>query len=117
MDANFRLKRFDVSNLDTDPPLNNGAAYMVETDQYESFVRDFSDITVQPKVARSLSIISSLISIFYLKSSGCHDFKAIRDANTISGKRVATNGIGTVDCIRHGLKRPVSMTDIAKGEK
>lgn len=119
MDANFRLKRFDVSSSEKDPPLNSGGAYMVETSQYESFIRSFSEIVIQPKVSQSHSLFDTPLGAYFLQpqSGGCHDFKAIRDANVVAGKRVATNGIATVDCIRHGLKRPVSMTDVTQGEK
>jgi hypothetical protein len=42
---------------------------------------------------------------------------AIKDANTRRSDKLATTGIGTIDCIRHNMKLPCAVGDLQKGEK
>ena len=50
IDANFRLKRFNVSSILRDPPLNNGWAYTVEQGAYSKFLLEFKNAESEPKV-------------------------------------------------------------------
>lgn len=41
MDANFRLKRKNVSTNEADPGLNRGCAYFVEETKYKEYLGQF----------------------------------------------------------------------------
>lgn len=43
MDADFRMKRKDVSSDDADPGLNNGCAYFVEEKAYKRWLGQSKD--------------------------------------------------------------------------
>ncbi|KAK7443180.1 hypothetical protein VKT23_015778 [Stygiomarasmius scandens] len=98
IDANFRLKRLDVSNEERDPGLNNGYAYIIETKMFNSYLQEFGEVIVDDK-------------------STCNDHNALKQASMKGGKGTASTGIGTVDCARHDMKRPVSLGDLQKGER
>ncbi|TFK59258.1 hypothetical protein BDN72DRAFT_873066 [Pluteus cervinus] len=97
MDANFRLKRLDVSNDANDPGLNNGTAFVVDETKYKEFLKEFGEQVP-------------------VDTSTCNNHDAIKSANIRGGKGIAASGVGAVDC-RHDLKRPTSIGDLQKGER
>lgn len=98
MDANFRLKRLAVSTDERDPGLNQGIAYVVEEVRYKSFLDRYT------------AIVSS-------EPSTCSNHDAIKSASIRGGKGFAASGVGTIECIRHDMKRPQSVGDLQKGER
>ncbi|KAH9479046.1 hypothetical protein JR316_0007621 [Psilocybe cubensis] len=98
IDANFQLKRMNVSNDNRDPPLNHGYAYMVEGRKFREY----------------LNIYDSKIPD---EKSNCNNHDAIKSASIRGGKGAAASGLGTVECSRHDMKRPVSVGDLQKGER
>ncbi|KAM6504124.1 hypothetical protein JOM56_001067 [Amanita muscaria] len=81
-----------------DPGLNHGYAYIVDEDKFKDYLAKF-DNQVQNDVSR------------------CNNHDAIKSASMRGGKGTAATGIGTVECIRHDMKRPVSLGDLQKGER
>ncbi|KAJ7145473.1 hypothetical protein C8R46DRAFT_966281 [Mycena filopes] len=96
MDANFRLKRKDVSTEEKDPGLGNGwgffcdvAAYMVHVKKHWNQKQDRSHCVAHDAVD-----------------------KPDREA-----RGTASSGIGAVDCARHNMKRPLAVGDLQLGER
>lgn len=50
-------------------------------------------------------------------TSTCSNYDAIKLASMRGGKGTASSGVGTVECIRHDMKRPASVGDLQKGER
>ncbi|KAJ8700507.1 hypothetical protein PTI98_003522 [Pleurotus ostreatus] len=96
IDANFRLKRKNVSSDVLDPGLSQGWSYFVEDKTYQAHVT--SDETPVEK-------------------SSCVSHKAVNDADKCPAKGLAVNGVGTVECTRHDFKRPLSVGDLRYGER
>ncbi|KAG1772260.1 hypothetical protein EV702DRAFT_1181338 [Suillus placidus] len=88
IDANFRLKRRNVSSDDTDPSLAKGWAYFVEEKGYKAFL------------AQHLGDEQ--------EKSTCSSHNAINMADTKLSQGLAATGMGTVDC---------ALGDFQKGEK
>ncbi|KAG6849215.1 hypothetical protein H0H93_010409 [Arthromyces matolae] len=97
IDANFRLKRKDVSSDECDPDLGRGFAYFVLEEPFKAYLDKFED-EVEPK-------------------SNCSRHNAIEQANSRYGQGLAATGVATVECIRHDMKRPRSVGDLQIGEK
>ncbi|EIW84473.1 hypothetical protein CONPUDRAFT_71239 [Coniophora puteana RWD-64-598 SS2] len=51
------------------------------------------------------------------EKSTCVSHNAVNMADTKSSKGLASTGIGTVDCVRHNMKRPRSVGHLQKGER
>jgi hypothetical protein len=98
IDANFRLKRLNVSSSERDPGLNQGFAYMVEEQKFKSYLQEFDTRIFDEK-------------------SGCNNHDAIKSANIRGGKGAAASGLGTAECSRHDMKRPLGVGDLQKGER
>ncbi|KAK7436098.1 hypothetical protein VKT23_019300 [Stygiomarasmius scandens] len=98
IDANFVLKRLDVSSEENDPSLNNGMAYFVENKEYMSFLEKYGPLVSHDK-------------------SHCNDHNAAKLATFKGGKGVAATGVATIDCARHDMKRPLLVGDLQKGER
>ena len=97
LDANFCLKRMNVSNQHRDPGLNHGYAYVVEDSCFWQYLCDYSDRVPDDK-------------------STCNNHDAIKLANMRGSHGTDASGVGSTDCIRHDMKRPVSIGDLQKGE-
>ncbi|KAF7980678.1 hypothetical protein HWV62_37111 [Athelia sp. TMB] len=95
IDANFRLKRKDVSSDAADPSLNRGRAYFVEEHRYKAHLAGYGD---QEET-----------------KSDCVNHDAVKSANKFTAGLAAT-GAGTVDCARHNMKRPHAVGDLQAGE-
>ncbi|KAG6885483.1 hypothetical protein C0992_005120, partial [Termitomyces sp. T32_za158] len=97
IDANFRLKRKDVSCDAFDPDLGNGFAYFVQEKPYKEHLKTHKD-EVEPK-------------------SNCSRHNAINLANSKFGHGLAATGVGTIECARHDMKRPCSVGDLQVDER
>ncbi|KAJ6518043.1 hypothetical protein C8R47DRAFT_1205124 [Mycena vitilis] len=96
IDANFRLKRKDVSSEEKDPGLSNGWAFFCEVKKYMAHVkRNWNN-----KQPRSHCVAHDAVD------------KPDREA-----RGTASSRIGAVDCARHNMKRPNAMADLQLGER
>ncbi|KAH9828984.1 uncharacterized protein C8Q71DRAFT_718824 [Rhodofomes roseus] len=98
IDANFRLKRKEVSTDVADPGLNHGYAYFVEEKAYKSHLQ------IHGKVEQK-------------DVNTCNNHDAVKLANMRGIQGIAASGVGTVECVRHDMKRPCSVGDLQKGER
>ncbi|KAJ6570826.1 hypothetical protein DFH09DRAFT_1362492 [Mycena vulgaris] len=96
MDANFRLKRKDVSTEEKDPGLGKGWAFFCEVKKYMTHVKAFW----HEKQERSHCVAHDAVD------------KPDREA-----RGTASSGIGAVDCARHNMKRPNAVGDLQLGER
>lgn len=98
IDANFRLKRLNVSSPECDPGLNHGFAYVVNEARFKQHLQLYGD-----KIPDD--------------TSTCNNHDALKSASMRGGKGTAASGLGAVDCIRHDMKRPSAVGDLQKGER
>ncbi|KAJ7808713.1 hypothetical protein B0H14DRAFT_3761075 [Mycena olivaceomarginata] len=96
LDANFRLKRKDVSSEEKDPGLGNGWAFYCEVLAYMQHVKR----NWNQKQDRSHCVAHDAVD------------KPDRDACG-----TASLGIGAVDCARHNMKWPLAVGDLQLGER
>ncbi|KAF7966740.1 hypothetical protein HWV62_37241 [Athelia sp. TMB] len=96
IDANFRLKRKDISSDTSDPSLNRGRTYFVEEVRYKAHLANYGD---QEET-----------------SGDCVNHDAVKSANKVTVGLAAT-GAGTVDCARHNMKRPHAVGDLQASER
>ncbi|KAJ3550384.1 hypothetical protein NMY22_g526 [Coprinellus aureogranulatus] len=97
LDANYRLRRKDVSNDDADPGLSKGFAYFVNDKPFREKLVDH-EADREPK-------------------STCSRHDAVNLADIRPGQGYAATGVATVECIRHNMKRPSAVCDLQKGER
>ncbi|KAK0236278.1 hypothetical protein EDD85DRAFT_954140 [Armillaria nabsnona] len=98
IDANFRLVCLVVSNSNRDPSLINGAAFIVQQENFRAHVAEYGKrIPFDP--------------------SDCRDHEAVKLATTKWGAGLAMSGVGTVDCARHDCKNPSAVTILDHGEE
>lgn len=98
IDANFRLRRKDVSNDERDPGLNQGLAYLVDDKKFRRYLDEYLDKIKQEKTT-------------------CSTHDAIKSASIRGGRGIAASGLGAVVCSRHDMRLPVAAGDLHKGEK
>ena len=98
IEANFRLKRYDISSDGIDPGLNRGCAYFVEDTAYKAHI-----------IAHDKNEPA--------EKSSCNNHEAVKLANMRGSTHTAASRIGTVECVRHDMKRPCSVGDLQKGEQ
>ncbi|KAK0436813.1 uncharacterized protein EV420DRAFT_1672100 [Desarmillaria tabescens] len=99
VDANFRLRRLNVSSEESDPSLNKGYAYFVEEEAFRSHLEKYGKIIAAEE------------------KSTCNNHDAVKLANSRGGQGAAATGVGAVVCGRHDMKRPLSVRDLQKGER
>lgn len=99
IDANFRLKRMNVSSDERDPGLNKGYAYVVEEIKYKKYLAEYDT------------------KIPLNEKSTCHNHDAIKSASMRGGKGTAATGLATAECSRHDMKCPTAVGDLQKGER
>ena len=97
LDANFKLKRKNVSSEKADPSLSHVWSYFVEEKNYKSFLSMHGSIPQE--------------------RSTCSNYDAMAKANSKDVCFLDSTGAGTVDCIRHDMKRPNGVGDLQKGER
>ncbi|KAJ7037089.1 hypothetical protein C8F04DRAFT_1180815 [Mycena alexandri] len=88
MDANFRLKRKDVSSEEADPGLGSGWSFFLRPHNWD-----------QPQ-----------------ERSTCVAHDAV-DQPDREARGTASSGIGAVNCARHNMKRPNAVGDLQFGER
>ncbi|KAJ7938922.1 hypothetical protein B0H13DRAFT_1851094 [Mycena leptocephala] len=98
LDANFRLKRKDVSSEEKDPGLGTGLAFFGDVKEYMEHLDKHWD--QKQETQRSTCV--------------AHDAVDKPDRESLG---TASSGIGTVDCTRHNMKRPNAVGDLQKGER
>ncbi|KAJ7622438.1 hypothetical protein FB45DRAFT_1091417 [Roridomyces roridus] len=96
MDANFRLKRKDVSTERKDPGLGDGWSFYCEVEKYMSHVAKHWDMPQE--------------------RSTCVSHDAV-DKPDREARGTASSGIGAVDCARHNMRRPLAVGDLQFGER
>ncbi|KAJ7079804.1 hypothetical protein B0H15DRAFT_953890 [Mycena belliarum] len=96
LDANFRMQRKDVSSETKDADLGNGLAFYGEVNKYMAHLEKNWD-QPQPK--------STCVA---------HDAVNTPDKEV---RGTASSGVGTVDCARHNMKRPMGVGDLQQGER
>ncbi|KAJ7081795.1 hypothetical protein B0H15DRAFT_786116, partial [Mycena belliarum] len=96
IDANFRMKRKQVSSEEADPGLNHGAAFFSEVKAYMTHVGKHWEMEQEKSTCVS------------------HDAVDLPDREA---RGTASSGIGTVDCARHNMKRPNAIGDLQRGER
>ena len=97
IDANFRLKRKDVSNDKADPGLSQGFSYFVDSEEFNNFLKKHQN-EVEPK-------------------STCSRHDAVNLADTRPGQGFASTGVATVECTRHNMKCGSAVGDLQRGER
>lgn len=98
IDANFRLRRKDVSSEEKDPGLSKGFAYLVDDTAFREYLKEYLDLIIEEK-------------------STCSTHDAIKSASIRGGRGIAASGLGAVVCSRHDMRLPVAAGDLHKGEK
>ncbi|KAJ7909356.1 hypothetical protein B0H13DRAFT_1616599, partial [Mycena leptocephala] len=96
IDANFRMKRKQVSSEEADPGLNLGSAFFSEVKAYMQHVGEHWEEEQE--------------------KSRCVSHDAVNQPDK-EARGTASSGIGTVDCARHNMKRPNGVGDLQKGER
>ncbi|KAJ7330528.1 hypothetical protein DFH08DRAFT_708944, partial [Mycena albidolilacea] len=96
LDANFRMKRKDVSSEAEDPSLGDGIAFFSQVEAYMAHLEKHWDLEQE--------------------KSTCVAHDAVDEPDR-EAHGTAASGIGTVDCARHNMKRPNAVGDLQKGEK
>ncbi|KAJ7716172.1 hypothetical protein B0H14DRAFT_2412947 [Mycena olivaceomarginata] len=96
LDANFRMKRKDVSSEVDDPSLGDGIAFFSQVDGYMAHLDKQWDVEQEKSTCVA------------------HDAVDEPDRESVG---TASSGIGTVDCTRHNMKRPNGVGDLQKGER
>ncbi len=99
VDANFQLRRLNVSSDRSDPGLNLGYAYFVEEGAFRGHLDSFAKVIPEEE------------------KSTCNNHDAVKLANSRAGHGAAATGVGAIVCGRHDMKRPLSVGDLQKGER
>ncbi len=81
-DANFRMKRLNVSSLLRDPCLNKGFSYFVEEEAFACHLAHHEESMPE-------------------EGNTCNNHDAIKLVTMHGGKEMATSGIGGVVCAHH----------------
>jgi len=100
----MRMVRKKVSSEDADPTLSPGWAYFVESTKYKQHLANYQEQkeTVSHYLFKFFVRLGGLTVLN--KKSTCVKHHAVTDANG-RFENLAASGLGTVDCIRHDLKR------------
>ncbi|KAJ7581672.1 hypothetical protein C8J56DRAFT_1006010 [Mycena floridula] len=96
-DADFKIKRRDVSSEEKDPGLCQGHAYFVEQRAYEEYLERNKGVKQPP--------------------SKCVSHDAVNKADSREVRGLKVTGLATSDCTRHEMKRPNGMAALQKGER
>ncbi|KAJ7787000.1 hypothetical protein B0H14DRAFT_3506102 [Mycena olivaceomarginata] len=95
LDANFRMKRKDVSS-EADDPSGDGIVFFSQVDEYMVHLDKHWDVEQE----KSMCV--------------AHDAVDEPDRESFG---TTSSGIGTVDCAWHNMKRPNGVGDLQKGER
>ena len=116
MDANFRLKRKNVSTNELDPGLNRGCAYFVEETQYKEYLQHFVNEKEPVSWHYNVFLYTVILTLYLYQKSTCSRHDAVNLSEKVGHGHAAT-GIGACVCSRHDMKRPVSVGDLQRGER
>ena len=117
LDANFRLKRKNVSSNEADPGLSKGWAYIVEETKYKAHL-ELHKNEVEPVWIQPFKVFNPAGGgLNSLQKSTCSRHDAVNLADSKPNRGYAASGGGTVDCSCHDMKRPNSFGDLQKGER
>ncbi|KAF8870162.1 hypothetical protein BD779DRAFT_1455954, partial [Infundibulicybe gibba] len=97
IDANFRLRRKDVSSDAADPSLSKGLSYFVEELEYKKYLTS-SSTAPEPKLT-------------------CLRHDTVNLASSKCNGGVAATGVGAVVCAQHDFRLPNSVGDLQFGER
>ncbi|KAJ6548378.1 hypothetical protein B0H19DRAFT_188597 [Mycena capillaripes] len=96
LDANFRMRRKNVSSEVQDPSLGDGWSFYTEIAPYYEYLAT----NWRNKQPRSTCVAHDAV-----------------DKPDRESRGTASSGIATVDCARHNMKRPNSVGDLQLGER
>ena len=113
LDANFRLKRKDISNEKRDAGLSRGWGYIVNNEPYKDHLAGYKDEAEPVSVIHSPSAWSDC----NIQKSNCSLHDAVNLSTSKPNRNHAGTGIATVECARHNMKRPNAVADLQKGER
>jgi hypothetical protein len=110
------MVRLKVSSESADPSLSHGWSYFVENQAYTEHLAKYG---VQVDTVHKFIPFSKIIELIcdFEQRSTCVKHHAVKDANKSRSENLSVSGIGTIDCIRHNMKRPCAVGDLQKGEK
>ncbi|KAG2079402.1 uncharacterized protein F5147DRAFT_785092 [Suillus discolor] len=94
IDANFRLKRRNISSDQADPSLSKGWVYFVDKKDYKAFLAEHLT-DVQEK-------------------SMCSSHNTVNMADTKQLQGLTATGVGTVDCAHNNFKWPNGVWDLLR---
>lgn len=118
LDANFRLKRKNVSNDIRDSSLSSGWSYFVPNEQYKVHLEKYKGESEPVSLAELLLLPhqnQSFGSLF--QKSNCSRHDAVNLSTSKPNRNHAATGVSTVECARHNMKRPNAVGDLQKGER
>jgi hypothetical protein len=115
LDANFRLKRKNVSSQKADPGLNKGWAYFVEETAYKTHLNGYKN--QRDPVCTSCLSCQQIETDKSQKKSTCSRHDAVNLSNSKPNRGHAASGVGKVVCARHGMNLPSSVGDLQVGER
>lgn len=113
IDANFRLKRKNVSSEEKDPGLCTGWAFFGDVKKYMAHLDKHWD--QKQEVIDPEDDLEEKLTLGDQRST-CVSHDAV-DKPDRESLGTASSGIGTVDCARHNMKRPNGVGDLQKGER
>ncbi|GJE98381.1 CxC2 domain-containing protein [Phanerochaete sordida] len=96
LDACFRIKRYDISDAEKDPVLDDGMAYFVKRDPYKEQLKKYKNQNAM---------------------STCTGLAALDHADTKFSKGYDATGIGACIDGRHEFMLPNGVGDLQKGER
>ncbi|KAK0500977.1 hypothetical protein EDD18DRAFT_1101946 [Armillaria luteobubalina] len=98
VDANFRLKRFNISSDRRDPRLNKGYSYFIDSEIVNAHMEKFKDKIAEEK-------------------STCNDHDAVKLTTMHGGKGMSVSGVGAVVCSHHECQWGSSVINLRKGKQ
>lgn len=84
---------------EADPGLSHGYAYIVSEQVYKAHLAAYDQ------------------ELIAMSSNHCNNHDAVKLATLKNSAGLAATGVVSVDCARHGMKRPCSTGDLQKGER
>ncbi|KAJ7877924.1 hypothetical protein B0H14DRAFT_3083043 [Mycena olivaceomarginata] len=96
IDANFRMKRRDVSSEEEDPSLGDGVVFFACMEEYMQHLEKHWNLEQE--------------------KSTCVAHDAVDEPDR-EARGTASSRVGTVDCARHNMKHPNGVGDLQKGER
>jgi hypothetical protein len=114
LDANFRLKRKDVSTEEKDPGLGNGRVFFCEVVAYMAHVKKHWNL--KQEVHSLFRSNPMILTSRCTQRSHCVAHDAV-DKPDREARGTASSGIGAVDCARHSMKHPNAVGDLQLGER